>query len=609
VSAVIGVDSRLHKLAVFTLAYSDAAGLSVIETAVTDSYGWVIYVLPRMYRDIRTGRHYPGSVNSSLLVALAGGGDNRWRLTSASKGSRLLPLSKCVSTREFASLPIGQEEVDTSNYATPFLGVGSSIPPNISHEGLVACGHILSDPVLTHLVVVGDLAAAQDMLGKGLERVRAVVIEYYGLQPANSVSAEFPLPFVYSVWEKEPTVTAIGRYLSADNSRSRQGYGLAGAVTIVSTLYTILEMDHRYLDIEPLQYSKNYPSEWRITTGTSSTHIPFRWPLLVYLLGIAGCQEMGAEDSEIPELRNMLSSWGKTSVLSKLSSIYGDSSEPSPLLYDLRSLVNAYFIALYRASCKSISMPSRSEFPRRSEASRRFVEAYAMFDSQKTISAYLDLGAKLLECSFRQVPELDELAEIVGVDVYSLLTTPADKLPAVPARIGHARELSSELPKVAEYRRQLSLATGVTIECAQGRVALTELIEGSARYLIESLGDALNENRYNLFDKRNLTRLISRNASLSDGCLDEESITGALNKMHFNEPPLMNTSILGLIQWHHELPEEESIKSILQLVIEILSSVFLDSVLTGEVTKINSRDKRDISIVAAIIEAIEKDLR
>lgn len=434
----------LFDLSKLVIAGRGDGSLEVVESECYSDFTWIIYAIPYLGATISakgalsrvlfdravmpsSDVGFVSDVNSPVIEAPAG---------------LAMP---CTTAREDDVISWYQKESHENGYrvitreykwgdsiATPFLPIGSRVPVEVSVDELITALDLLGNPLSTLCLVVGDGTQATEVLGEGLENLRAIVCERYGILPAdNAVPLDMPLPFLYRMYPDHEICGHIPNICLKGGSES--GYDRAkiieeSARRLISVFYNLLEGDQGYRGREPLEDNLGPRDSmcWHIDSSSSRTPVPYRYPALVSLLSeLTKSKAQPCPEHPVYEV-GLVYSGALQSALSKglLAGLKGITTDKTPsdaLLDAMVKLCVAFMVRLYRLTCKVIEMPSRKKFPRRTEASRLFESIFNRYSESSTLTDYITLGKSAFVWSLVRSKYLAEASQATGFSPLSLL--------------------------------------------------------------------------------------------------------------------------------------------------------------------------------------------
>ena len=602
------VNEGLRVCSLLTLGGSEDS-LDVIDSYTDTDYSWVVYVTTSMYDPEWVGTARSRYVNSGLLELLYGKCDNRWDLEGKGYFDDPFTLSR-VFTRNWAVKPEcnnllddpptedGYIHLGKGGYGqclvNPFMGVGTLIPEKVTASALANAVMICKNPANTYVTVSGELQAAQDTLGAGLEKIRAVYLSYLGIIPSdNSVPIDMPVPFVFTHYNKVPSMIQVAMSQQpGDNPLLTQQ--LRASMLIAGTLYCILEIDHGYLGLEVLGGEGSRPREWCISTTTSSTWVPFRYPALVHLLTIvqkykerlkiieAG-EPVPANISKPVALANAFTKMGSGDPFPIVSFYTHNRPETNyPLYQSLPVIARSFFISLYRQTCRGIlCLPSKKDYPRRSEASREFIARFEAAKPNISLSGYIDLARYLVTSSVLSGNgNLHWLAAQLKVEPYDLLLAETE-LPALRVTgtlDSMKKEKGSRLFAYSGYLTRMRAWSGVKVVNAWGLPVdladeTSKLVEHNLAMLQEAMGSA---GKYDYVRMDHLEKMSSYYGFKVRDITPEAVSDKFLGKVIFEEGVINGITLKTLESYHREL-KHPATGEVLKAVCGLLTAKVMDS--------------------------------
>lgn len=598
------LDPDLHNLCFYVLG-GDSESVSVLEPYDVSEYEWLLYLIPGSYSDI--GSHGRGP-NTDLFEYLTNAYNCSFDLlgmgTSSKKILSLLgttiqftnSVNRCASSIAETAQEEGGYYVLNSNHIellSPFLGVGTKIPTTLTASNLADAVKVLSSPCNTHGLLVGNGDLAREVMGAGLQGFRQVVVSHIGIQPGElSAPLDIGVPLVYSEYCTNPTVLEVANTAEFLQDGSKSKHMLISVVAMACCMYSILENDHEYLGLEVLN-QPGLPNGrlWSIQSSSAVTQVPFRYPALVALLNSASRYSGPTEGSDELEVDSALDQWGSDSILSQLGALIATQSQRNKLFEDMPKLAKSFFVQLYRLTCKGvIELPSKSVFPRRTEASKTFVSIYNGYTKRSTLAGYMELADLLLQSSLlQQRAYLRPLSILYQVRPFDIVSAP-DTLGPLPL-VGSTEDTQSD--RLWPWKRRqdkMSQWGSLQVKLPDGRVVTVESLiqEREHRVLTKFDELLLSDDRYSLFDSRSIKDLGTEfgysNSRINEGLKEPKLVSG----IKFNTGPFRGRGLSDVIEYHQNLRHPSTEKT-LKLLVKLLAVNDMDELVNSDPW--HSRDK------------------
>ena len=588
------ISNDLVSISYFVLA-GDTETVTVTDNTDTNDYQWVLYILPAKYLD-SFGSNTNTNLNSSLLTYLLENASIRIGLQHIpSDGKYVLPLKKTSAayrnsfnlyvdqyiSNEYA--PPGYESPvegdflvlrkNTEELLTPFTGVGTKIPINNTSKTIAGLLAVCSSPCNTNGILVGNVAAAKQLLGDGLERTRAVLFQHLNVIPGpSSCPIDMCVPIIYSEYEDTPDMLDIIDNQIVHSLSSKKDLMLTSTVTACCCLYSILELDHGYRGLDVLD-DYNHPDKWSISTSTSSTKVPYRYPLLVHLLSKIH-NKTTLESKPLESIENLVTTWGNDNLFSQISNLKVDSGYKLYLFTKLPVICKRFFIQLYRLTCKGIiEMPPSSIYPRRSEASKLFHNTHTKYQSSRTLKDYLELGDLIVQSSLlQQRNSLTRVCEVSSMSPYEVVSNESN-LPPVEVK-GYIDTFT--LPKLwkwEDYDKRLNLWGDISVKAESGHVTTVKsILETAILNLLDNIKNLCDSDKvYTIVDTDSVTRMTNYYGFSSDDGLSISKVSDKLvSRIVFRCEPLEHVNLKTIVDYHINLRHPATYK-LITLVIQILS--------------------------------------
>ena len=604
------VSEELRSSSLFTVG-GNSEGIEVIGFHDLNEYDWVCYIMSSVPEEAYWGSKTMSSINSSLL-------ENMFcrihtildyeflGLTSKHLNVRLTYNTVHPDVNHWANKLLGMsregtrvvhgdffELVKGDTQLTPFMGVGTQIPTSITWQKLAAAIVLCKSPANTYISLVGDRDGALEILGLGLERIRGLILNHLGIRPSSkSVPLDMPLPFVWQHSPQNPTMLEIVASQKVDSlhTNSILAKQHKTIVYLSCLLYNILEMDQGYMDLTP---GKEYPSHlWCVSSSSSTTVVPYRYPLLVHIL--ASIEDYSNTKQEFlgdrtvaiykkgitPLFRKLITRWGEHSPFSVLSEIGNGDVVDSYLYRLIPKVVKSFCIRLYRLSCKGvIKLPSKKEYPRRSEASREFVEVYQKYSKRCSLTDYLLMGDLMVACSVTEAfPGLDEIMRVsVNLNPHEALLSDFVR-PTLPVKGAVNTDTYPTIMNYAKYSDRVSKWHGVRVQNEWGMdISVSEqLTKVTIDHLDKLHAELGTDKKYTYVTLSQLNKLHDSWGFKGSSITRHNISTTFLNKVTFSEGCIQGLTLGCLVEYHHNF-KHPGTRELLETTYKLLESSVMES--------------------------------
>ena len=603
------VSEELRSSSLFTVG-GNSEGIEVIGFHDTNHYDWVCYIMSSIPEEDYWGNKTTPYMNSSLLESMFARIHNTLDYEFLGLVPKQLSVKLAYSTTttdvtHWANKILGMsrdgtrvvqgnffELVKGDSQLTPFMGVGTQIPANITWQKLAAAIALCKSPANTYISLVGDRDGALEILGHGLERIRGLILNHLGIRPSpKSVPLDMPIPLVWQHSLQNPTMVEIVASQKVDSSTNTVIANQRKAIIYLSCLlYNILEMDQGYLGLVP---GKEYPSgQWCVSSSSSTTVVPYRYPLLVHILAsiedyynakqrIMGERSEAVYKKEItPVFRRLITRWGSTTPFSVLSDI-GNGDVVDNYLYTLiPKVVKSFCVRLYRLSCKGIiQLPSKRDYPRRSEASRDFVEVYQKYSKRCSLTDYLLMGDLMVSCSVAAAfPGLNEIMRAsVNLKAHDALLSDFER-PTLPVKGAVTTDTYPTIVDYVQYSARVSKWRGVKVSNEWGvEICVSEQLTKVTLDHLDKLHAELGTNKkYTYITPKQLSRL-SGGWGFKGSSITQHSIsTSFLKEVTFGEGCVKGLSLECVVEYHREF-KHPGTKALLETTYKLLESSVMES--------------------------------
>ena len=600
------VKEDLRVCSMLTIASIDDE-ISILESHSDLYFDWVIYIMASPSQSPYHGKARSKYLNSGLLEVLLknygkvfdlegrGYVDECLQLKNVVVPSYSL-LGDCKVMLESGHATEGFYEIEdaSSGLATPFTSVGTKFPENITADSMCSAIMLCKNPATTNVFVSGDLEAAKSILGSGLEKIRPLYINYLGIIPGDkSVPLDMPVPFVYTHLQGEAPPSAISAVIAQNGIGYKKRYHrqVKAAMELSCTLYCILEIDHGYLNYEVTGTSYK-PYEWCVTTSSSRTFVPFRYPALVFLLSMASSYREAVkyhtDNDTLPttrftkkvELNKAFTQLGSDSPFTRISSLMDNMDANYPMYEQLPTICKSFFISLYRLTCRGVlNLPSKKEYPRRSEASRDFVDVFKRASTLITLSGYIGLSEYLVSCAVIKAggKDLHWVAAQLKVTPYSILLRQTE-LPPLQVEGNLDKLKGGRLFSYESYLTRISSWSGIKVVNEWGLpVDLAEEAKRLTLHNLELLKQKLaSEDLYTYIKIESIRKMCSQYSFSATDITPRTVSEDFLQKVNFDTGILNAVSLKSIEGYHRDLGHAAT-ELVLKTVVSLLSSMCMDS--------------------------------
>lgn len=595
------VGADLYSSSLFTVA-GTAEGIELVTQVGTADYDWIAYVTTSLLDNQYWRSTNTQPINGQLLNVLYCKIGTIMDLESKGYAPNHLALGGITSRYEylkgnckgFKELHAGSDNpalLKGSPLITPFMGVGTTIPSDVTEHQLASAVAICKSPSATYVSLVGDAEGAQQLLGLGLERLRGIILDYLGIIPGpTSIPLDTCIPFVWGHSPSTPTMLSILQaQTTGDKDLCLLGkYQYRACVYTAALLYNIVESDHEYLGLDPLREAPL--RHWYLSSSTSETAVPYRYPLLVQLLYLlhkytkfvkGNLEDIKPKKLEITVLINQ---WGSDCLFNFYSVLMKSAHKDSLLYTNLPSIVRAFFVQLYRLTCRDvIKFPSRKDFPRRKEASKTFAHIFDTYKGNSSLSSYLDLGDVLLSnCVVTAATPLRTVCSVTDVKAYDALLA-GYTLPPIPVTGTVTPQTVPILYGYKKFYRRMTEWTTIRVVNELGiEMSVTDQIRNVTNKLLDSLEDTLNtdSNKYSLVTIETLDRMVNYGGFGVDDISARSIQTTFMSKVILRKGCVNGRSLESIIDYHICL-NHNATRMLLEMVCKLLESsvmsTYLDS--------------------------------
>lgn len=613
------VDPELHALSYFVLG-GDSESINILDASDVSDYLWLLYIIPGRYDNELTNQQYE-VLNSDLLTYLFNNNETKFDFVGKSAQgptfSMRYTLGARNSTYRFVERHIEQSsseflEIDKSSTTilTPFMGVGTKIPLSLGAKTISALIQVCSSPSSTHGVLVGDADSARSILGEGLQAVRSVLFNYLEVVPGElSAPADMNIPIIYSEYSRTPSIVDICDSQLLSNPGSKRFYMLSSVVKLSNLLYSLIELDHGYLGLEVLR--DKYPIDWSISTNTSRTWVPYRYPALVSLLAASSRKVDWDNPITSVDLGELVKEWGSGTLVNKVICLKSTSEDKLSLFEYMPKLCKSFFVQLYRQTCKGvISLPSSKEFPRRSEASRAFVSTFREYETKSNLAGYLELADLLVQSSLLQDKhKLREIVRICPNTVYEIVLDPK-VIPAIPVEgsIYKEGELSILL-SWDNYAARYEKYSCVEVSTQWGEVVnLGHLLEQSTLALLQRVEELCDSNEvYTLISSRSIDDITDYYGFHTSDITQATVEDALIQRITFNDEPLTSITLKDILRYHVNLSTVGTSK-VIATAAKLLKVSGIGTMVSGEPMYKDSRSYKKHLAHLALYQYLQKVL-
>jgi len=612
------INTDLLSLSHFVLA-GDCESVNVVNSSDISDYSWVLYIMPSKY-DSDIGYNSSSSLNSGLLTYLIGNYSTSYDFLGKSNKGCLFSMISCMgnydgiynyvenivegNTSEFIELDKTHKHI-----LTPFLGVGTKLPVELGLKTIYDIISVCRAPSSIHGVLVGDHSAAKTLLGDGLTSFRQVLFAYLGIQPSEvSVPADISIPLIYSEYDSTPSILDIDKSQALEEAGSKAYYMLFSIVRLCNLLYSLLEIDHSYRGIPVLgAHCPEYPKDWYVHSSSSRTITPYRYPALVSLLAAASRRVKDLEDPEHIDLDKLTSEWGPASLLSHIVTLREGCSKDIPLYKFMPKLCRSFFVQLYRITCKGvITLPSNKDYPRRTEASKQFVNTFKQYQDNNTLSDYLELSDLVLQSSLLQTStKLRRIVRFTSTSAYEVILDPST-IPPVPVKGEITTDDTSVLRSWCNFstrKKQYSKLKVITLE--NEVKCLASILDKSAECLLQKVDNLVNSDAlYTLIDARSVEDMSDFYGFFSSRLTNSMVEESLIPRIKFTQYPLTQINLMDMLGYYASFGNT-GIQKIILTVIKLLKVNNLELLVSNKPAYTDKRSFAKLSANLAVKEYLE----
>ncbi len=614
---------ELHALSYFVLG-GDSESIKLLDDSDVSDYPWLLYIISGSYDKVLTNQQYE-TLNSDLLTYLFNTNETKFDFVGKSVQGSIFSMSTTLGARNntyrFVERHIEQSsseflEIDKSctNILTPFMGVGTKIPLSLGAKTIAALIQVCSSPSSTHGVLVGDANSARSILGDGLQAVRSVLFNYLEVVPGElSAPADMNIPIIYSEYSSTPSIVDICASQLLSEPNSKKFYMLSSVVRLANLLYSLIELDHGYRGLEVLgdHCRSVYPRDWYISTNTSRTPVPYRYPALVSLLAASSRKVEWDNPITSMNLGELVKEWGQGTFVNKVICLKSTGEDKLSLFEYMPKLCKSFFVQLYRHTCKGVlRLPSSKEFSRRTEASRAFVTTFREYDTKSNLAGYLELADLLVQSSLLQNErKLLDIVRICPNTVYEIVLDPSI-IPAIPVEgsIYKGGELSSLWSwdnYVSRYEKYCCIE--VTTEWGEN-VNLGYLLEQSTLALLQRVEELCNSDEVYTLISSNSIEEMNDYYGMHTSDLTQATVENTLiNRIRFNDEPLMRITLKDILGYHANLSTVGT-SNVIATAAKLLKVSGIGTMVYGEPIYKDSRTYKKHLAHLAVYQYLEKVL-
>ena len=613
---------ELHALSYFVLG-GDSESINILDASDVSDYPWLLYIIPGSYDGGLINQQYE-RLNSDLLTYLFNNNETKFDFVGKSVQGPIFSMRYTLGARNntyrFVERYIEQSsseflEIDKSStdILTPFMGVGTKIPLSLGAKTIAALIQVCSSPSSTQGVLIGDANSARSILGDGLQAVRSVLFNYLEVVPGElSAPADMNIPIIYSEYSRPPSIVDICNSQLLGEPNTKRFYMISSVVRLANLLYSLIELDHGYRGLNPLwENSSTYPNDWYISTSTSHTRVPYRYPALVSLL--AASSRRVDENSPITSMNlgELVKEWGKGTFLNKVICLKATSEDTLPLFEYMPKLCKSFFVQLYRHTCKGvISLPSNKEFPRRTEASRAFVTTFREYDTKSNLAGYLELADLLVQSSLLQYKEkLRDIVRMCSNTAYEIVLDPK-VIPAIPVEgsIYKEEELLG-LWRWNNYAVRYEKYSCVEVTTQWGEVAnLGYLLEQSTLALLQHVEELCDSNEvYTLINPSSIEDMADYYGFYTSEITQDTVEQALIPRITFNDEFLKRISLKDILDYHDNLSTVGTSK-VIATAAKLLKVSGIGTLVSGEPMYKDSRSYMRHLANLAVAQYLEKVL-
>jgi len=613
------VDSELHALSYFVLG-GDSESVNLLDSSEVTDYPWVLYIVPGSYDSSFSNNRYEG-VDSDLLIYLFNNNETKFDFLGKSVQDPIFSMNNTLGARNntysFVERYIEQSSSEfleinkaSTTILTPFMGVGTKIPLTLGAKTISALIQVCSSPSSTHGVLVGDGNSARTILGEGLQAVRSILLNYLEVTPGElSVPADINIPIIYSEYLSTPSIVDICESQLVGQNNSKRFYMFCSVVKLANLLYSLVELDHGYRGLEVLgEHCSSYPRDWYISTNTSNTRVPYRYPALVSLLAASSRRVDRNDPLTSMDLSQLVNEWGPSTLVSKVISLKSTSEHRYSLFEYMPKLCKGFFVQLYRHTCKDvIKLPSSKEFPRRSEASRAFVTTFREYEAKNTLAGYLELSDLLVESSLLQNKQkLRDIVRLCSNTAYQIVSDP-DLIPAIPVEGSIYKE--GKLWSWDNYASRYAKYSHIQVKnqwCEEFN--LGSLVKQSTLDLLEKVEELCDSDGvYTLVNPKSIEDMTDYygfyNSDLTESVVKESLLT----RISFMHEPLVRLTLKDIVDYYANLSTVGTSK-VITTVSKLLKVSGVETMVSGEPLYKDSRTYRKHLAHLAVGQYLEKVL-
>jgi hypothetical protein len=489
---------------------------------------WELHVMPR-YNELVSRSQSALTVTKSLINRFSDIDEDLSRYSSPDYGSLRNSIDSllhgsCLPRLDILELdPTGKYyEVapHMTSAITAYTAVGTKVPSTITEKEWLTATLVCGNPAQFVCVIIGDSTQAYTVLGKSLSSIRSIVLDTYGIMPSdNSLPLSIKIPMVAVEFPEAPKYTELVGLLYSRDPEDLDSLWLGDALaTAYGSLYSIARFDSRVFGLDTLgtKVTSKFAytqASWGLADANGNTvHIPYRYPLLVALLANLGCG--GARDHEPGPvyLSTMLRSptvW-KDAINLREQVLLGKSPYLGSAAH-LASNVRSAMVELYAHTCKNcISFPPASEFPKRTEASKKYWYCFQAYKKKASLSAYLELGEAIVHASLVENKGAKHLSALFpDLDLRQLILDSSD-LEQVSISVADSLDCPELISCAWSLDKVAEVLGGLTLTDAAGRtVAVDDLIHATRVKMLSLIEDIADNSPHTLVKERDLSSIIT----------------------------------------------------------------------------------------------------
>ena len=405
---------------------------------------------------------------------------------------------------------------------TAYMAVGTKVPITITEKEWLAATLVCGNPAQVVCIIIGDSAQAYTVLGKSLSAIRSIVLDACGIIPSdNSLPLSIKIPMVAVEFSEAPKYTELVRLLYSRDPEDLDSLWLSDALaTAYGSLYSIAHFDTKVLGLDTLgtKAPSNFAymqraSWWGLSDANGNTvPIPYRYPLLVALLANLGSGGDANYEPEPGFLSTMLRSpTGWKDALALREQVLQGKSPYLGSAAHLASNVRSAMVELYAHTCKNcISFPPASEFPKRTEASKKYWYCFQAYKKKANLSAYLELGEAIVHSSLVENKGAKHLsAAFPNLDLRQLILDPSG-LEQASITVADSLDCPEFISRAWSLDKVAEVLGGLTITDATGCTeAVDDLIHKTRVKMLSLIEDIVDSSPHTLVKERDLDSVVT----------------------------------------------------------------------------------------------------